>query len=120
MSGVPTRITEARFFKDLNQATAVSNISNAVTAGVAVPKGFRHELAHVLVVKNATCTLKLWGLANTQTDGGKWFQFDKVSLAENDNECVPIRGIAAFQRVQASVNAIGASGAINVCWGFSE
>jgi hypothetical protein len=119
MSGYPSRIGVARFTKEVNQATAVSNISTAITAGTEVPDGFRHEFLHLALVKNCTATIDVHGLANV--DGSqKWLCADTVSFDKTINEVALVRGMTAFKRVQVAVNAIGSSGAINAHWGFSE
>lgn len=119
MSGYPTRIPPAVWYAATNHATAVSNASTATDAGIAVPEGFRHEIAHLALTKNCTCTVKLHGYANISNTAARWVHFDTVTFSEVDNEAVLLRGVAAFQRVQTSFNAIGSSGAVNSSFGFS-
>lgn len=99
----------------MNAVNAVSNIANTATAGVAVPRGFRGEYTHLAVLKNDTCTLKIWGHSN---EIAQWVQVDTVVFAEKNPEAQLVRGVAGYDRVQASVNAIG-SGTISTYWGFT-
>lgn len=120
MSGYPSRIPQAIWLAETNQAIAVSNITATSAGGVAVPKGFRHEVSHLALTKNCTATVKLWGYANISNTAARWVELDTMVFSEVDNESVLIRGLAAFQRVQTSINAISAAGAINCSFGFSE
>lgn len=98
-----------------NAVTVVSNISTSNTAGIVVPRGFGGEVAHLAVAKWNTCTLKIWGYANALN---KWHQLDTISFSEVDNEAALVRGVAGYDRVQSSVNAIG-SNSISISWGFT-
>lgn len=120
MSGYPSRIPPAIWIASVNQATAVSNITATSGGGIAIPKGYRHEFAHLALTKNCTATIKVWGYANISNTTARWAQLDTLSFAETGNECTLVRGVAAFDRVQISINAIGSGGAINTSWGFSE
>ena len=121
MSGYPTRLPLAIFTQDLNQANIENhgNITATTAGGVAVPKGFRHELAHLALTKKDTCTLKIWGMSNLGTTAARWVYLDVLDFSEAGNECQAVRGVAAFDRVQCSVNGVGATN-INSYWGFSE
>ena len=121
MSGYPTRLPPAVFTQDLNQANVENwgNITSTTAGGVAVPKGFRHELAQLAVTKKDTCTLKIWGMSNFGTTAARWAYLDQMDFTEKGNECTLVRGVAAFQRVACSVNGVGTTN-INAYWGFSE
>ena len=120
MSGYPSRITQAIWLASTNQATAVSNITATSAGGVAVPKGFRHEIVHLALTKNCTATVKLWGFANISNTAARLVQLESLTFTEVDNEVQLLRGVAAFDRLQTSINAIGTAGAINTSFGFCE
>lgn len=120
MSGSPTRVGAARFWQDINQASAVSNITATATAGIEVPDGFRHEYAHLVATKLNTCALKVWGFANLGSTAGRWVEMAICNFTEQADESMLVRGVCAFKRLQVSINAIGAETNVNAYFGFSE
>jgi hypothetical protein len=118
MSSYPSRLTQAIWVKSTNQATAVSNIGYTSSNGVAVPKGFRDDTAHIHLSKNCTATIKLWGYANFANTAANWAMVDTLMFSEADSEVAKLSGVTAFDRLQPSINAIGSGGAINISFGF--
>lgn len=99
-----------------NSATTVGWVNAAATAGVKVPARGRGEFAHLIADKNAALTVGIWGLA---LGYGNWVRCGTITFAQtNCAEAQPVRVIAAFDRVQTTVDSIGASGAANFFWAF--
>jgi len=119
MSGFATRIPPAIFVQSLNQANVVSNISTSATAGVAVPNGRRHEVAWLAATKLAAANVDIHGFANLGTTPARWLFINCLRLAEARDEVALVRGVAAFTRLQTSINGIGTTN-LNSYWGFSE
>jgi hypothetical protein len=75
------------------------------------------EQAHLIVDKNATITVGIYGYLPGY---GNWVKCDSIALAAtNVAEAVAVRSVASFTRVQSTVEAIGASGAANFFWAFT-
>lgn len=119
MAHQATRIGIPYWVASVNQASAVSNATLTATAGIALKDGYRHEITHLAVTKTGTATLKIWGYTNLSSSIGKWLHVDTVAFNETTDECIALRGLASFSRLQTSINAIS-TGNLNTYWGFCE
>lgn len=120
MSRVKIVLSRAVWTKDQNQATATGVAPSTDTNGIEVPPHRGAEVGHLLLDKNCTATVKLYGQALIASTANKWILIDTVSFSDTEPEASLVRGAGTYQRVHASINAIGASGAVNAYWGFSE
>jgi hypothetical protein len=117
MANVVVLAGSAALSGERNSITSTGWVIGTATAGVAVPNSGRGDVAHLIVDKNATITVGIYGYLPGY---GNWVKCDSIALAAtNVAEAVAVRSVASFTRVQSTVEAIGASGAANFFWAFT-
>ena len=86
---------------------ALAALSNAATAaptadanGVAVPDGFRHEYAHVIMDKANVAQVRVWGQVPLSTSN-LWVHLDEMSFSHTTPEASLVRGVGGMLRLCA-------------------
>ena len=110
-------VARIQFTRDLNAATAAAQPTLTATAGVALPVGFVADKTHLWVVKNCTATIGIWAYSSNI---GNWARMDSLAFGGTNSEIYYMQGLAGYNRVQTTVDAIGASGSLSTYFGFVE
>jgi hypothetical protein len=108
----------------ISEALTLSNAASAVPTadanGIAIPDGFRHEYAHLIVKKTNVATVAIYGQTMLGSSNA-WVYMDEISMSRTGNEMVPVKGLCGMTRacaVRTDANVVDAGSA--VYFGFHE
>jgi hypothetical protein len=116
--GGPIQVHYARTSADLNHVSGATAKPTVDTNGVAVPKGWHCDTAHILATKTNSATLDVYGQA-TISSANSWFKLDSIAFNDSNHEAQRVLGITAYKRI-ATVRTDTNAGNVNTFVAFSE